>query len=101
MSEISYEKNEDYWSGRYEAPNVESFIFRFYGRILKHDFGIDGKKHENVFDFGCGEGAALNLFLKNGFNVFGVDIAERDIEVAKKNLGSYGLERGGQRLVLS
>jgi len=98
MSGISYRRNEDYWSGRYEAPNVESFIFRFYGRILKHDFGITGVNHENVFDFGCGEGGALNFFLKKGFNVFGVDIAEKDIEVARETLAnsesSFG---GGQR----
>jgi len=85
MSDITYEPNESYWRGRYEAPNVESFIFRFYGRILKHDFGIDGKNHENVFDFGCGEGGALNFFFNNGFNVFGVDIAENDLTVAKRN----------------
>ena len=36
-------KNQELWNkGRYEAPNVENFIFRFYGRILKFDYGIDG-----------------------------------------------------------
>jgi hypothetical protein len=53
---MDYKNNINYWDGRYYAPNVESFIFRFYGRILKHDFGIDGSNQEKVFDFGCGEG---------------------------------------------
>ena len=52
-------KNAVYWQGRYNAPNVESFIFRFYGRILRHDYGIDGSNGEKILDFGCGEGGAL------------------------------------------
>jgi len=82
----NYGLNETYWSGRYLAPNVESFIFRFYGRILKHDFGIDGKNSENVFDFGCGQGGALSFFNQLGFKVYGVDIAEKDLEIAKKSI---------------
>ena len=81
-----YQENEQYWSNRYVAPNVESFIFRFYGRILRHDFKIDGRGGERVFDFGCGEGGALNFFHKQGFQVFGVDIAEKDLEVARRNI---------------
>ena len=77
-------QNEDYWSGRYEAPNVENFIFRMYGRILKFDYGIDGSKGESVFDFGMGQGGNLHFFHKLGFNVFGVDIAKNDIAFAKK-----------------
>lgn len=78
------EKNAQYWTGTYDAPNVESFIFRFYGRILKFDYGIDGSKHERLLDFGCGQGGALNYFDKLGFSCFGVDIAENDIEAAKR-----------------
>ena len=80
------EKNFEYWRGRYDAPNVESFIFRFYGRILKFDYGIDGSKHERILDFGCGQGAALNYFDKLGFNCFGVDIAENDVDVARSQM---------------
>jgi SAM-dependent methyltransferase len=80
------EKNAQYWSGVYEAPNVESFIFRFYGRILKFDYGIDGSNHERLLDFGCGQGGALNYFDKLGFNCFGVDIASNDIEAARRHM---------------
>lgn len=75
--------NAKYWSGTYAAPNVESFIFRFYGRILKFDYGIDGSNHERLLDFGCGQGGALNFFHRLGFNCFGVDIAEQDIGAAR------------------
>jgi len=80
------DKNSQYWSGRYQAPNVESFIFRFYGRILKFDYGIDGSQHERILDFGCGQGGALNYFDKLGFDCFGVDIAKNDIEVAQSHM---------------
>ena len=80
------EKNARYWAGAYSAPNVESFIFRFYGRILKFDYGIDGSKHERLLDFGCGQGGALNYFDRLGFSCFGVDIAKNDIEMARSNM---------------
>lgn len=85
---MDYRNNVDYWNGRYYAPNVESFIFRFYGRILKYDFGIDGSNQEKVFDVGCGEGGALKFFQQKGFDVYGVDIAENDINQAKLSLES-------------
>jgi SAM-dependent methyltransferase len=85
MSEY-LETNAAYWSNTYDAPNVESFIFRFYGRILKFDYGIDGSNHERILDFGCGQGAALNFFDRLGFNCFGVDIAANDIAAARQRM---------------
>lgn len=76
--------NADYWAGDYYAPNVESFIFRMYGRILRHDYGIDGSNHENILDFGCGQGGALAYFDRLGFSCYGVDIAANDVATAKK-----------------
>lgn len=80
------DKNRDYWEGSYAAPNVESFVFRMYGRILNFDYGIDGSQHERVLDFGCGQGGALNYFDKLGFDCFGVDIAPGDLEVARRGM---------------
>jgi SAM-dependent methyltransferase len=85
MSEY-LERNATYWSNTYDAPNVESFIFRFYGRILKFDYGIDGSNHERILDFGCGQGGALNFFDRLGFNCFGVDIAANDIAAARQRM---------------
>lgn len=85
MSEY-LEKNVKYWNGVYDAPNVESFLFRFYGRILKFDYGIDGSKHEKLLDFGCGQGGALRFFDRQGFNCHGVDIAPNDIAAARKSM---------------
>src|ERR1700687_1182070 len=79
-------QNARYWAATYDAPNVGSFVFRFYGRILKFDFGIDGSNHERLLDFGCGQGAALRYFDRLGFECCGVDIAANDIAVARQHL---------------
>lgn len=73
------EANKEYWQQGYEAENVESFVFRPYGRIFKAELGIDGSKGEKLLDFGCGSGAALEFFSHKGFDVYGVDISVPDI----------------------
>jgi len=88
------ERNATYWANSYDAPNVESFIFRFYGRILKFDYGIDGSNHERILDFGCGQGAALKFFDRLGFNCFGVDIAANDIVAARQSMPHIAAQFG-------
>lgn len=48
--------NLEYWQEGYEADNVESFVFRPYGRIFKYEFGLDGSHGEKLLDWGCGGG---------------------------------------------
>lgn len=78
--------NKEYWSKGYAAGNVESHIFRMFGRILKYEFGQDGTHGERTLDFGCGQGATSFFFRRNGYEVFGVDISEVDIDVAKQSI---------------
>src|SRR5436190_24196902 len=80
------EKNKEYYDKGYDAENVESYVFRAYGRIFKHDFGLDGSKGEKVLDFGCGSGASLKFLKSKGFNVHGVDISEIDIRRAQSRM---------------
>lgn len=81
------EGNQEYWAKGYDAENVESFVFRPYGRIFKFQFGLSGKNREKLLDFGCGEGAALQFFKSKGFDVYGVDISEKDIARCKTKMG--------------
>jgi len=74
--------NKEYWEKGYEAPNVDHHTFRFFGRILKPEFGLP-EHNEKLLDFGCGQGAAVNFFHMNGFNAYGVDISEKDISIAR------------------
>ena len=76
------DKNKEYWEKGYNSPNVDHPVFRFYGRILKPEFGLGGN-WERLVDFGCGQGAAVNFFRQQGFNACGVDISESAIAVAK------------------
>ena len=71
-------ENYKYWQKGYDAPNVESFIFRFYGFYLKK------RKNLKLLDFGCGQGAAVNFFNTVKVNSIGVDISEIDIKSAKE-----------------
>jgi SAM-dependent methyltransferase len=74
--------NLAYYSKPYEAENVDHPVFRFYGRILVPDFGLDGSGGEHVLDFGCGQGAAVNFFGSKGFGAYGVDISDVDLRRA-------------------
>lgn len=73
------ESQDRYYKKGYDAENVESWVFRTYGRVLKAQFSMDGSKHERMLDFGCGQGAAVRFFDSKGFDAYGVDISERDI----------------------
>lgn len=69
--------NAAHWQKGYDAPNVDSPVFRFYGRILKPEFGIT---NGTLLDWGCGQGAAVAYFDRLGFDAYGVDIAKDDIQ---------------------
>ena len=72
MSDI-IDSNTKYWDKGYYSPNLESYVFRFYGRILKPDFNMPyADRRTNVLDFGCGQGAAVNYFNELGFRLMGV-----------------------------
>lgn len=74
------DSNTAYWQqGLFDAPNPESCVFRTYGRILKHDFGLDGSGRENLLDFGCGPGGNTKFYHDKGFTVYGVDLSRIDI----------------------
>ena len=87
-------QNASHWDGRYRgsgparyaADNVESYVFRVYGRILKYELGLSGEKGEKMLDFGCGSGAVLSFFDRKGFDVYGVDIDSDAINLCKEGM---------------
>lgn len=77
------DENAAYWNAvDYDRPNVDHDVFRFYGQILKADFGLTGEEGQSLLDFGCGQGAAVNFFHDQGFDAYGVDISESDLSIA-------------------
>lgn len=73
-------QNVEHWQKEYYAPNVESWIFRTYGRIFKNKL----KPGAKVLDFGCGEGATAGFYKALGFDVYGVDVCELSIKKCKE-----------------
>ena len=81
------EGNNSYWQQGYYAPNVESYVFRMWGHVLKYEFPNIGTPHpQKMLDFGCGQGAALSFYYNLGFDVYGVDISKVDIDVCKRRM---------------
>ena len=77
-------QNSTFWSKAYYSPNVESYIYRLYGRILKPEFGLPiANPKSKLLDFGCGQGSAVNFFNSLGFDCWGVDQNPIDIKVSK------------------
>jgi SAM-dependent methyltransferase len=77
--------NLDYWKKGYDAANVESFVFRVHGRILR-DLIPRSSGRPAMLDFGCGAGATCGYYRTQGFDVYGVDISEIDIERCRKRI---------------
>ncbi|MBT6047497.1 MAG: methyltransferase domain-containing protein [Candidatus Scalindua sp.] len=80
------QSNDEFWQYGYEAENVESYVFRPYGIILKYELGIDGSKNEKLLEFGCGQGAACQFFKSKGFDVYGIDISNVDINRCQQKM---------------
>ena len=77
--------NHQFWNRKYNAPNVEGFIFRLKPKLL--DLYINQKKRLTVLDYGCGEGSNINyLFKKYNYDVYGVDISVPAIKSCHKKL---------------
>jgi SAM-dependent methyltransferase len=68
---------EDYLSVRNEDLEEMSFLPEFCSYIPK-----DGR----VLDVGCGGGLPFTKYLSEQFEVIGIDISEKQIELAKRNV---------------
>lgn len=71
-------------------------IVRFAARYLQRRVGIDlyDKKKEvgKILDVGCGNGRHVVFFAEQGFDVYGIDVSDKAIEIAKAWLAEKGLK---------
>ena len=68
----------------FKNAHVDADEFRREYEYLKTNLRVDGG---SVFEVGCGSGANLYFFRKDGFEVGGSDYAENLLDVAKKVIG--------------
>lgn len=68
---------------------VEEFYNEY--NYLKKILRLNGKA-ESVFEVGCGSGANLYFFIKDGFKVGGMDYSKNLLEIAKKVLSKDNVE---------
>lgn len=82
----SYNKiAENYLAGRDQFKN-NKYLDKLNGIL---------KPHSIILDVGCGAGVPVDrCFIKSGHKIIGIDISEKQIELAKKNVpeGDYKVE---------
>ena len=77
------------WDFRGQKVPIGVEEFRKEYDYLKHNLGLTVKADlASVFEVGCGSGANLYFFHKDGFQVGGSDYAENLLDVAKKVIGA-------------
>jgi SAM-dependent methyltransferase len=70
--------------------DLDAYHFEKLHHLLRLvDF--DGWRGRTVLDAGCGAGVEVVRFARGGARVIGLDLSERAIELARKNLAAQGL----------
>lgn len=64
---------------------------RIFGEFIKY---IDVKRRLKVLDMGCGTGAFIGRFVNYDFELYGIDISPKSVEVAKKKFPKIIFEVG-------
>ena len=78
----------------YKNKNYD--FFSYYYDICKGQFTDDlplylsiCKRGDTIIEIGCGTGRILKAFLEKGYNITGVDISNKILNVAKRKLYNY------------
>lgn len=76
-----------YTKGKLFVRYPMDHVIRFHAYYLKHHMPTG-----RVLDYGCGSGNNSVFFIQQGYNVYGVDVAEASLDQIKANLEMYGLD---------
>lgn len=79
------DENKKYWEKGYDAPCVESHVFRPFNQIIKEYMPSE---HVKTLDWGCGQGATALYFNSLGMDVYGIDISQKDIDICRNKFSS-------------
>ncbi len=78
--------NSQIWQEKYSAPNVESWVFRWWNRVGQryvNEMSETTKSKPVSLDHGCGHGTAVNFLSKNGCEAYGIDVSKIAIAEGK------------------
>ncbi|MDD3224947.1 MAG: class I SAM-dependent methyltransferase, partial [Clostridium sp.] len=80
-SKVNFNNQADVYNDSHDGK----FVAPMYGEIINRIMSTNAKK---ILDVGCGTGNVLMKLSSNrDLNLYGLDISEKMIEIAKKNLG--------------
>ena len=80
MNENSYDEISDAWVAERKQSNVSRLIVALVEKMTRKG---------RVLDIGCGGGVPIASYLQQqGFEITGIDISMRMIELARENLGT-------------
>lgn len=78
--------NTSIWQENYSAPNVESWVFRWWNRVGQKyvsELSQSYKSKPLSLDHGCGHGTAVNFFNQKGCDAYGIDVSKIAIAEGK------------------
>lgn len=81
------------YNAKYRKINyfgIREWLYRPYISSLVSISGL--KAGSKVLDVGCGQGYLAHLFSKHKIDVYGIDISEEGIKMAKARFGSLGIK---------
>ncbi len=78
----------NFLSGTYSGNRQSKYrsVLASFKDLLPEDIK-DGQESLSVLDFGCGNGLALEVMQKRGYETWGVDLSPESVESAKELLG--------------
>lgn len=83
-SRTKWENN--YQNNRFFLKWPDEMVVRFMNNNMKHS-------NKKVLDLGCGSGRHSELFVENGYEVYGCDISTKSIEMTKKRLKRFHITK--------
>jgi len=88
-----FENNRDAYQDLYRKSKLfvrypMDHVSRFHAYYLRTNL-----PHGRVLDYGCGSGNNSALFIQQGYDVYGIDVAEAALDQIRANLEMFSLDK--------
>ena len=90
IQQIYYDEMVDYYTQLYQKPDYHFYrLFNFFVNSL----GIERPEGLKVLEIGCGTGRYTINFLKMGFNIVGLDVSRKSLDILEQTCKEAKLDR--------